>query len=83
MKARGPVIELASVTWRIGRCVAVDAASVRFVPGEIHAVLGENGAGKSTLLKLAAGVLAPTAGTVEVGGAALRPATPCRPCASA
>jgi ABC-type uncharacterized transport system ATPase subunit len=76
MSAKGPVIEIAEVTRRFGRNVAVDGASARFDPGEIHAVLGENGAGKSTLLKLAAGVLEPSAGTVSVGGSPLRPARP-------
>jgi len=76
MTVRGPVIELAGVTRRIGICVAVDDASVRFGPGEIHAVVGENGAGKSTLLKLSAGVAEPSSGTVSVGGTPLRPASP-------
>jgi branched-chain amino acid transport system ATP-binding protein len=34
--------------------------------GEVMAVLGPNGAGKSTLLSTIAGVLAPTAGTVQL-----------------
>src|SRR5262245_58636696 len=76
MTAPGPVIEITEVTRRFGRTVAVDSASARFDPGEIHAVLGENGAGKSTLLKLAAGVLEPSSGTVNVGGSPLRPARP-------
>ena len=76
MTKPGPVIELAGLTRRFGDCVSVDDASARFEPGEIHAVVGENGAGKSTLLKLAAGLLPPSSGTVLVGGAPLRPATP-------
>jgi len=39
-------------------------------PGELHALLGPNGSGKTTLLRLALGVLAPTAGAVEVDGRA-------------
>lgn len=36
--------------------------------GQVLAVLGPNGAGKSTLLALLSGTLAPTAGTITIGG---------------
>ncbi|MFT4190223.1 MAG: ATP-binding cassette domain-containing protein [Comamonas sp.] len=36
-------------------------------PCGLHVVVGRNGAGKSTLIKLAAGLYAPTAGTVTIG----------------
>lgn len=39
-------------------------------PGEVVTLMGENGAGKTTLLRLAAGLLSPDAGTVEVFGEA-------------
>jgi ATP-binding cassette subfamily F protein 3 len=45
--------------------VLVEDASLRVMPGDRLALIGENGTGKSTLLKIAAGEVKPTAGTVE------------------
>jgi simple sugar transport system ATP-binding protein len=72
----GPTIALEGVTRLFGALRAVDGASIALAPGQIHAVIGENGAGKSTLMKLAAGVLAPSSGTVRIDGSPLAPATP-------
>lgn len=44
---------------------------VDFLPGEIHAVLGENGAGKSTLMGVLAGFVAPDGGVVTLNGQVL------------
>jgi NitT/TauT family transport system ATP-binding protein len=40
-----------------------------FRPGETTALVGPSGCGKSTILRLIAGLEAPSAGTVEIGGA--------------
>jgi len=45
--------------------VLVEDASLRVMPGDRLALIGENGSGKSTLLKIAAGEVKPTAGGVE------------------
>jgi ribose transport system ATP-binding protein len=48
--------------------VALDGASLRVAPGEVHAVVGQNGAGKSTLIKILNGAYRRDAGTVLLGG---------------
>jgi ABC-type sugar transport system ATPase subunit/ribose/xylose/arabinose/galactoside ABC-type transport system permease subunit len=50
---------------------ALRDVSLTLRPGSIHALLGANGAGKSTLINVLGGVLAPDAGEVRVGGAAV------------
>jgi iron complex transport system ATP-binding protein len=47
---------------------ALAGVDVNVEPGELLAVIGPNGSGKSTLLKCMAGLLAPTAGRVELDG---------------
>jgi branched-chain amino acid transport system ATP-binding protein len=56
------------LTRRWGGLVAVNAVSLAFARGEVHAVIGTNGAGKSTLINLLSGELAPSAGRVELLG---------------
>jgi molybdate transport system ATP-binding protein len=56
----------ASVAVRRGTLEA--AVDLDVADGTVLAVLGPNGAGKSTLLRVLAGLLAPDAGRVEVGG---------------
>ena len=50
---------------------ALDDVSIEFLPGEIHAVLGENGAGKSTFMNILSGFLSPDGGSVSLDGAEL------------
>ena len=63
-----PAIELDHVSRWYGNVVAVNDISFSLGPG-VTGLLGPNGAGKSTLLHLMAGLLAPSAGRVLVGGA--------------
>ena len=47
---------------------ALKDVSFKLVHGESLAVIGPNGAGKSTLLQVLAGIITPSAGSVEVRG---------------
>ncbi len=49
---------------------ALHDCSVGVPAGRVVALVGPNGAGKTTLLNIAAGLLRPTAGTVQVAGRA-------------
>src|SRR5215470_5430976 len=53
------------------RAPAVENASLDVADGEFVAIVGPTGCGKSTLLNVAAGLLAPSAGSVTVYGAPL------------
>ncbi|MQL66588.1 ABC transporter ATP-binding protein [Streptomyces sp. FW42] len=65
-----PALEADALGKRFGRrSWALRDCSFRLPAGRVCAVVGPNGAGKSTLLALAAGLLAPTEGTVRVLGA--------------
>jgi ABC-2 type transport system ATP-binding protein len=62
------MIDLKGVTKLFGSKRAVDRLDLRVREGELFAFLGPNGAGKTTTIKMVCGLLAPTAGTVRVGG---------------
>ncbi len=61
-------LRLLGVTRRFGSVTALDEVDFALAPGEIHGLLGENGAGKTTLARVAAGILAPDAGRIEIAG---------------
>jgi ABC-type sugar transport system ATPase subunit len=63
-----PILEVQHVTKRFPGVVALDDVSTEFLPGEVHAVVGENGAGKSTLMKIMAGAYKPDEGTIIFQG---------------
>ncbi|GAA4538353.1 ABC transporter ATP-binding protein [Amycolatopsis samaneae] len=53
---------------RYGRNWALTGCTLDIPAGHVVGLVGPNGAGKSTLLNLAAGMLTPTTGTIEVCG---------------
>jgi len=63
-----------AVTFRLadgGAYPAVARTSLRVADGEFVAIVGPTGCGKSTLLNVAAGLIAPSSGRVDVFGAPL------------
>ncbi len=75
--ARSPRARRRRATRR-ARYTAVRDATINVGGGEFVSVVGPTGCGKSTLLNVAAGLLAPSAGTVTVFGAPLQRAQPFR-----
>jgi cobalamin transport system ATP-binding protein len=65
--AAGPMIELESVSVRLGERMAVDHVDASVGRGEWVGLIGANGAGKTTLLRTVAGLME-HAGAVRVGG---------------
>ncbi len=63
-----PLIEVKNITKSFPGVKALDNVSVKFMPGDVHAVVGENGAGKSTLMKVMAGAYKPDKGTILFQG---------------
>jgi ABC-2 type transport system ATP-binding protein len=62
------VIRVQRLSKTYGAFVAVKDVSLDVSRGEIHGFLGPNGAGKTTTIRMIAGLLKPTAGTVEIDG---------------
>ena len=62
-------VQMRDITVRFGPLTAVDAVSLSFRSGEVHAVVGENGAGKSTVMNALFGLVPMEHGTVTLDGA--------------
>jgi sulfate transport system ATP-binding protein len=71
-------IEVRNVSKRFGDFTALDDVSVTVRDGSLTALLGPSGGGKSTLLRVIAGLEAPDAGDVLIGGAQVTDVPPQR-----
>src|ERR1017187_2709483 len=62
-----------SVAFRLGGGLytAVERATLNVADGEFVAIVGPTGCGKSTLLNIAAGVIAPSSGRIDIFGSPL------------
>src|SRR5215469_1821263 len=74
--AKAPAVALAdvSIAFRLadrGMYEAVQHATLSVADGEFVSIVGPTGCGKSTLLNVAAGLIAPSAGRVEIFAAPL------------
>ena len=62
------IIEISSLSKRLGEVQAVNDLSFRVKEGELFAFLGINGAGKSTTINIMCGQLSKDSGTVQLSG---------------
>ena len=62
------VLNFSNVTKKYGKKKALDSINLSLPAGSIVGLLGPNGSGKTTMLKLAAGLLTPSSGSIEVCG---------------
>ena len=62
------MINVRTLSRYYGDFTAVDRISFTVNPGEVLGLVGPNGAGKTTTLRCLAGIIAPSAGTVEIAG---------------
>lgn len=67
--AAAPVVEMRDISIAFPGVKALDHVTMRLLPGEVHALMGENGAGKSTMIKALTGVYGVDDGSIWVNGA--------------
>lgn len=73
-----PVLRLREAGYSYGNVPALDGVSLDVCTGRILLLAGRSGSGKSTLAQLAAGLLEPSTGSVELAGAAGGKGAPAR-----
>jgi ABC-2 type transport system ATP-binding protein len=68
VRTRHRMIQLTRLVKQFGRFTAVDRLTLTVPAGTLYGFLGPNGAGKTTTMRMIAGILRPTAGSIEIGG---------------
>ena len=71
-----PILELRGLEKRYPGTHALKPVNLAFLPGEVHAIVGENGAGKSTLIKLLTGAVLRSGGDLLWEGRSVPLSTP-------
>ena len=66
--APGIAIRARGLTRHFGALVAVDHVDLTVPRAHVYGFLGPNGSGKTTTIRMLCGLLAPTAGDIEVLG---------------
>lgn len=61
-------VELINISKSFGGISALKNVTLKVLPGEIHALVGENGAGKSTLMKILSGAYTRDSGRIFIDG---------------
>ncbi len=62
------MLEIADLTKRYGKFLALDHLNLHIAPGEIFGFVGPNGAGKTTTMRIICGLLKADAGSVTIDG---------------
>jgi ABC-2 type transport system ATP-binding protein len=68
------IVHLQGISKAFGSILAVDNINLEIQRGETIALLGPNGAGKTTTISMLLGLLAPTAGIIQIAGMSPREA---------
>ncbi len=68
VRAPVPVVRADGISKYYRDFMAVGDLDLEVTEGEILGIIGHNGAGKTTILKMLTGLVAPTAGTIEIMG---------------
>jgi branched-chain amino acid transport system ATP-binding protein len=70
------MLKLTNVSKRFGGLTVLHDVSFMVPPGKVFGLIGPNGAGKTTVFNLITGLLAPTSGSIDLGGKSLVGAKP-------